>query len=104
LVRFPRGWGGFAGESKVEELISSDGTGVKKNLPGSGWINFFCSGQVSHLWLEPGFEKFPLKIPKFSIFPRWVKKISLGWPLIDCGSKVCLGRVRAHLYKFQNNS
>jgi len=27
---------------------------------------FCCSGRVSHLWFESGFEKFPLKIPNFS--------------------------------------
>jgi len=39
----------------------------QKNLTRVGTI--FCySGRVSHLWLGPGFGKFPLKILNFSIF------------------------------------
>jgi len=49
----------------------------QKNLTRVGTI--FCySGRVSHLWLGPGFGKFPLKILNFSIFPLQDKKISSG--------------------------
>jgi len=64
--------------------------------------NFCCSGRVSHLWLGYGFGKFPLKMLNFSIFcpsGQKVPRSQPGWPLIYCGSKVYLGRVRAHLYK-----
>jgi len=73
----------------------SDGTGSKK----------FDQGQVRHFWIKSRFGKFPLKIPNFSTFSLWVKKISWGWvkkfpgqPLIYSGSKVCLGWVKAQLY------
>jgi len=62
------------------------------------WVNFLLirSGHVSHLWFRLG--KFPLKIPNFSIFSLQAKKLlclgsKTGWPLIYCGSKVCLGYV-----------
>jgi len=41
--------------------------------PGQKFL-FLGLGRVSDLWF--GFEKFPLKIPNFSIFALWVKKIS----------------------------
>jgi len=64
-------------------------------------------GWVSHLWYGFGFEKFPLKIPNFSIFflsdqknifwsGQKVPWSKAGQPLIYCKSKVCLGRVGAH--------
>jgi len=72
----------------------SDGTG-------SNFFDYVRVGshQVSHRWF--GFRKFPLKIPKFSIFvPFGYIYISSGrvkkypdWLLIYCGSKVCSGQV-----------
>jgi len=69
-------------------------------------------GWVSHLWFGSGFEKFPLKIPNFSIFSPLGHKISSVWVknypvqrwvslLFTAGQKyaqVRLGWVRAHLY------
>jgi len=56
-----------------------------------------------------GLKNFYLKSRKFQFFPLRDKKnlfwsgqkvpgSKMGWPLICCGSKVCSGRVRAHLY------
>jgi len=69
-------------------------------------------GRVSHLWFGYGFGKFPLKMSNFSSFcPSGQKKvIGLGQkvpgpepsqPLIYCGSMICSGRVRAHLYSLK---
>jgi len=55
--------------------------------------------------------KDPLKIPNFSIFSLWFKRnlfglgqkvfgSNVGQLLIYCGSEVCSGRVRAHLYYY----
>jgi len=73
---------------------------------GSGRVNFLWvgSGRVSHLWFGFEFQKFPLKMSKFSIFfPLGQKKLlrvgrkvpgsKPGQPLIYCGSKVSSGRV-----------
>jgi len=66
-------------------LCGNDGSGSK----------FFDLGWVTHLWF--GFGKFPLKIPKFTIFfLRIIKKYhqigsKMGRPLIYCRSKVWVG-------------
>jgi len=89
---------------QLNELYS-DGSGSK----------IFDPGRVSHLWFGLEFGKFPLKMSNFSIFFLRVKKnlfgsgqkvpgSKAGWPLIYCGSKVSLGRVRAHLYNIDYNS
>jgi len=86
------------------------GSGQKFLTPGQVKFLLLWSGRVSHLWFGFGFGKFPLKIQKNSIFALWVKKNLVGsgqkvpgskpgWPLIYCGSKVCSGQVRAHLYQ-----
>jgi len=79
----------------------------------SGW-GYQCQGNkmlnnglglVNHLWVEFGFEKFPLKIPTFSIFSLCqVKKISSGQVklrqvglLFTVGQNYARGWVRAHL-------
>jgi len=81
--------------------------GSRSNIFDPGRIG---SGQVSYLWFVVGFEKFPLKIPNFSIFPFRSKKYLLvgskvtvsktGQPLFYCRLKVCLAEsspIRAHL-------
>jgi len=67
-------------------------------------------GRVSHLWFGFGLIwKISLKNPKFFIFfssdqknligsGQKVPGSKTGQPLIYCGSKVCSGPVRAHLY------
>jgi len=46
----------------------------------SGSVNFLLLelGQVSHLWFESGFGKFPLKIPKNFIFSLQIKNNLFG--------------------------
>jgi len=61
-------------------------------------------GRVNDIWF--GFEKFPLKIPNFTIFPLWIKNNHTGsekYPgqrkvgiLFSVGQKYA--RVRAPLY------
>jgi len=83
--------------------------------PGQKILTRIGSGRVSHLWYGYGFGKFPLKLSNFSIFCPSGKNVigsgqkvpgsEPGRPLINCGSKVCWGCVRAHLYTrvFPNN-
>jgi len=80
----------------------SDGSG-SKTLTGLGqfFVSRVGSGLVSHLWFGFGYGKFPLKISNFSPLDQKnlfgsdqkVPGSKAGWPLIYCGSKVCLGRV-----------
>jgi len=86
----------------VEKLVMGPG---QKFLTQVGSI--FCGlGRVSHLWFGFEFGKFPLKMSNFSFFSlrvgRKVPGSKLGRPLIYCGSKVSLGRVRDHLYEKQS--
>jgi len=73
--------------------------------PGQKILTQVRSGQPSMAL----FGKFPLKMLNFSIyFPSGQKNLfrsgkkvprsNGGQPLIFCGSKVCSGWVRAHLY------
>jgi len=82
---------------------------VKNFWPGSGPVNFFCSGWVRQMVWVWIWKISPKNIKVFNFFPFRSKKISLGrvekylgrkgrQPLIYCGSKVSSGRVRAHLY------
>jgi len=74
------------------------------------WVgsNFGCLGRVRSAIFWFGFGKFPLKIPNFGIFSLRVKKNLIrlgqkvpgsrpGWTSIYCRSKVCSGKVKAHL-------
>jgi len=78
----------------------SDGSGSKIFDPGQ--VKFLLLGSASLFGY--GFGKFPLKMSNFSIFSPSDQKTVIGsgqkvpesepgWPLIYCGSKVCLGRV-----------
>jgi len=78
--------------------------------PGQNFLTRIGSGRVSHLWFGFEFGKFLLKVSNFSIFflsgqknlfgsGQKVPGSKAGSPLINCGSKVSSGRVRAHLYK-----
>jgi len=84
----------------------SDGSGSKIFDAGRVGSNFCCLGQVGSAIFGLGMdlENFPQKCQIFQFFALRLKKMSLGqvekypgWPLIYCWSKVCSGRIRAHL-------
>jgi len=80
-------------------------------------VKFFDPGRVGSaiFGFSLGLENFPLKIPNFSVFsPSYQKNLlglgqkvfwsKTGWPLNYCRSKVCSGRVRAHLCYFEERT
>jgi len=75
-------------------LLSCDGSRSKIFDPGRVW-----SDLPSLVWVLKIYHK---NIKFFNFFPfessQKVPALKAGQPLISCRLKVCLGRVRAHLY------
>jgi len=62
----------------VSEIVMGPGQKVLTRVMDQFFVAQVGLGWVSHLWYGFGFGKFPLKIPNFSIFSFWIKKISSG--------------------------
>jgi len=71
--------------------------------PGQNFLTWVRSGKLFMVWVWI-WKISPKNVKFFDFFPFGSKKISSGWvkkypgqSLINCGSKVSSGRVRAHL-------